>query len=108
MLQPLDCNFFWSPPSNYLSCVADVEKAQLDAVQAARKLLSSNRNLLVACLGCHDNPSLKFEAAWALTNIASGTSAQTQAVVQVRHATKDPDTLSHISPFFHRIFVQSH
>lgn len=67
---------------------------QLQAVQTARKLLSSDRNppindliesgilpILVRCLEKSDTPSLQFEAAWALTNIASGTSAQTQAVV---------------------------
>jgi len=72
---------------------------QLAAVQAARKLLSSDRNppidaliqsgilpVLVGCLSTTvhsttDHPSLQFEAAWALTNIASGTSQQTQAVV---------------------------
>lgn len=74
--------------------VAEPSK-QLKAVQAARKLLSRDRNppindliesgilpILVECLQCDQNPSLQFEAAWALTNIASGTSHQTQAVVQ--------------------------
>lgn len=73
---------------------SDEPALQLSAVQAARKLLSSDRNppiddlvnsgilpILVHCLQCDDQPSLQFEAAWALTNIASGTSAQTQAVV---------------------------
>ncbi|XP_022918683.1 importin subunit alpha-3 [Onthophagus taurus] len=68
---------------------------QLSAVQSARKLLSSDRNppidaliasnilpILVRCLKEHTNPALQFEAAWALTNIASGNSAQTNRVVQ--------------------------
>lgn len=67
---------------------------KLNAVQSARKLLSSDKNppidqfieanmlpILVDCLTKDDQPNLQFEAAWALTNIASGSSPQTQAVV---------------------------
>ncbi|CAL8238379.1 unnamed protein product [Lota lota] len=58
---------------------------QLSAVQAARKLLSSDRNppiddliksgilpILVKCLERDDNPSLQFEAAWAPDHMPPG------------------------------------
>lgn len=77
------------------AAVIDNPGLQLMAVQTARKLLSCDRNppidaliangilpILIRCLECHDNPALQFEAAWALTNIASGTSPQTNKVVQ--------------------------
>ncbi|XP_064473683.1 importin subunit alpha-5-like isoform X2 [Ornithodoros turicata] len=85
------------PLEDMISGLVSTDPAvQLEATQAVRKVLSRERHppidamieagvvpVLVQFLSRDDCPSLQFEAAWALTNISSGTAEQTDAVVRV-------------------------
>lgn len=83
LIQELTNQIFGSDPALHLK-----------ATQQFRRLLSIEQQppiqqvieagvvkVFVAFLQRHDNPALQFEAAWALTNIASGTSEHTRVVI---------------------------
>ncbi|KAG8459018.1 hypothetical protein KFE25_006563 [Diacronema lutheri] len=83
-----------NPESLVAGILSDDPSLQLQAVTQFRKLLSIERSppieeviaagvvpRFVQLLQCADNPALQFEAAWALTNIASGTSDHTREVI---------------------------
>jgi hypothetical protein len=75
-------------------CLSGEENAQLAATKECRKLLSDHKPpigtlvemglvpIFVDFLQNENNTKLQFETAWVLTNICSGTSQQTWAVVE--------------------------
>ena len=81
-------------PEMVRGVMSDETDRQLEMTTQFRKLLSIEKNppidevinenvipRFVQFLAREDLPTLQFEAAWALTNVASGTSLHTQVVV---------------------------
>ncbi|XP_014253052.1 importin subunit alpha-1 [Cimex lectularius] len=95
-LSPLQESTSNSPPITiediFAKLYSNDENVQLQATQAARKILSREKNppidvlidavpRFIEFLTYSHNPTLQFESTWALTNVASGNSNQTMAVV---------------------------
>ncbi|CAI9754706.1 unnamed protein product [Fraxinus pennsylvanica] len=89
-------------PTMVAGVLTDDAGRQLEATTQFRKLLSIERSppihkviqagvvpRLVEFLMREDFPQLQFEAAWALTNIASGTSEHTKAVWALGNVADD-------------------
>jgi importin subunit alpha-1 len=75
--------------------LSDDEKKKIEAIIEIRKLLSIQKNppideiiklnlipIFIGYLKKRENPQIQFEAAWILTNVASGNSEQTMALIQ--------------------------
>eukprot|EP01080_Neovahlkampfia_damariscottae_P006383 gene6383-10390_t len=78
----------------YKGLLSEKPEDQFSSVQELRKILSTEKNppidevidcgcvpLFVKFLKDFNRPQIQFESAWALTNIASGTSENTETVV---------------------------